>query len=367
MKKIKIVYILLSNLVAGTERHALDLAVGVEKARYEVSVISYGGEIGKECNRNNIRHYCVNRRNVLVVMEICNILRKVSPQIVHAHLGKSGLYGRIAAYLMRCPIIIYTDHAWASKNTDISHLNNYIHIVVYKILSVFTNKIICVSEAVYMYLKNEVGINPSKLICILNGIKIDYCKKVRNKNDTKIHFGIIARLEDEKNHICLFEALQKLKKENFDLYVVGDGKNMDYYKSYCINHQIDNKTIFTGRLYGNDLVRIYEKIDVLVLPSKRETFGLVLLEAMENYIPCIGSNVGGIPEVIDNGVNGFLFNSGNVEELAEKMMYFVKNMNQIDLMGQKARRIVENKFSIQKTINKIQDLYEHELRIVECQ
>ena len=145
---------------------------------------------------------------------------------------------------------------------------------------------------------------------INNGVKEK--KDITKEKGLLMRFGYIGRLEDEKNVICLLKAVNLLKKERFVLKIIGDGSQKEWLQDYCIENDLEDKVIFMGYLSSDEIDNVYRQLDVVILPSKRETFGLVLAEGMMNGCPCIGSNIGGIKYIIDNGFNGYLFKSDDI-------------------------------------------------------
>ncbi len=156
--------------------------------------------------------------------------------------------------------------------------------------------------------------------------------------------GLVGRITDFKGQHLLLHAIDKLKVEGIivNAIIVGepfDTAYMDRLKSF-----VAEKNLFEQVQFLDFYPRPYELMscfDALVLTTKRETFGLVLIEAMHCGIPVIGSNAGGVPEIIDDGVTGLLFESWNVNSLAEalKRLYSDKNLrNRIATMGREKAR-----------------------------
>jgi glycosyltransferase involved in cell wall biosynthesis len=108
-------------------------------------------------------------------------------------------------------------------------------------------------------------------------------------------------------------AFRKLKLENARLHIVGDGNYLDVVKGLAQN---DSRIIFYGRVKNEDLGKFFERCSFLIFPSIwYENFPLAIIEGMQNGLPVIASNIGSIPELVNDGFNGFLFKSGNEEAL----------------------------------------------------
>jgi glycosyltransferase involved in cell wall biosynthesis len=103
------------------------------------------------------------------------------------------------------------------------------------------------------------------------------------------------------------------------LTVVGEGNRQDYFVAMAEQLGISLEVEFRGRLNGQDLLAVYQKADVLIVPSSTEAFGMVVVEAMASGLPVVGSTVGGIPEIVADGETGFLVEPGDVAGFARKI------------------------------------------------
>lgn len=356
--------ILFSNDIAGTELQVYSLLKGLKaNNRYKLYVICSNESYMKMCNQIGVESYFIrvtNNHDVLAALYLYMLLRRLRPDIIHTHLGWANIIGKLVGKLLGIKIIISTEHVWCANNESFSYWRNKFHLYVYRCLSLITNKIIVVSKSVFNFLACNVGISEDKLIVISNTIIPKNYIERRKSNDI-VAFGAIGRLEYEKGLDVLLNAIPILKGYDFKLYIVGDGSQKNKYIQMCKELNISDKVFFTGYVDNSEIEKIYEIIDVLVLPSRRETFGLVLLEAMQFGIPCIGSDVGGIPEIITDGKDGYLFTSGDYVDLANKMKSFISNKNLCSVMGKAARKKVVEKFDYEKMVKETENVYKNEL------
>jgi len=195
---------------------------------------------------------------------------------------------------------------------------------------------------------------------IYNGIaSINTSHKKTETNRLKIlHVGYF---DDNKNQPLLVEAFAQLQNDGYsdiELTLIGEildqniyNKVKDILKKYNCEGKV-NLLPFT-----NDIQNLYNSHDLFILPSKVEGFGLVLLEAMRSRIPVIGSSIGGIPEIISPGVNGYIFDLNEPEELKSYILKFYQNPKLIQSMGQASYEIFKEKFSLQKMLNQYEDLF----------
>lgn len=158
----------------------------------------------------------------------------------------------------------------------------------------------------------------------------------------------------------LIRAAPLVVGKNKDVVFVigGDGSLRKYHEQLAVKLGVKEKIIFTGKIPRNRVPYYYAMSNMVVVPSLQEAFGLVITEAMASGKPVIGTNVGGIPDQIIDGFNGFLVKPKDFQAIAEKIIYLVNNPGEAKRMGMNGRKIVELKFNIEKRIDKIIDLYQ---------
>ncbi len=161
----------------------------------------------------------------------------------------------------------------------------------------------------------------------------------------------------------LIKAFYKLtqKLDNIRLIIVGDGDMKFEYEQAAFNFGLRDEVIFAGQADNDDLARFYNLSDIFVLPSidKSEAFGIVLLEAMASGIPVIASNLPGVRSVVENGINGFLAEPKDDEDLTEKMHRILKDNELKKNMGINGRKIAEKKYSPEIIGDKLNKLFKN--------
>jgi glycosyltransferase involved in cell wall biosynthesis len=137
----------------------------------------------------------------------------------------------------------------------------------------------------------------------------------------------VGKFIDRKNPIEVIKAIQFLKNNNFHLFMIGSGPLLDRCHKYIKDHSINNIHL-VGFKNQKQLKKFYSISNCLVLSSKYETWGLVLNEAMSSGLPCIATkSSGAVQDLIRHGSNGYIYNSGSVEELAMNMLKISNNSN----------------------------------------
>jgi glycosyltransferase involved in cell wall biosynthesis len=225
------------------------------------------------------------------------------------------------------------------------------------------------------YLAKEVtaktNLNPAKIRIVPFGIETKkftpsaYSRKeardILHLPQNKIIIGIIGRLDPLKGQHIVIEALHKLKQyEDLELMIMGETTQGEHanYKSQLIElgerYQIKNKIHF--RPFNEHVQIAFAAIDIFIMASRDETYGMVTIEAMAARVPIIGTNAGGTKELLDNGKLGLLFNSENGEELAEKIDWVLKNSEASETISLAAQKNVCENYSHTKECELIEDI-----------
>ncbi len=176
--------------------------------------------------------------------------------------------------------------------------------------------------------------------------------------------GVVARLEPEKGHPTLLEAWPTVLREVPDAYllIVGEGSRRETLEAQARDLRIAHRVVFTGR--RDDVPAVTAALDVAVLPSYREAQGLSILEAMALSRPVVASNVGGIPEMITNGVTGLLVPPHDAAALAGSIIRLLRDHPYADTLGRAGHDQVHDRFCIQLMVKAIEDIYEEGARLV---
>lgn len=170
------------------------------------------------------------------------------------------------------------------------------------------------------------------------------------KENEQVTFLFVGKLDNNKNTELLIKAFMALGAVKAILRIVGDGELMNELKKYQ-----SERIIFEGFKNQSELKMIYNSADVLILPSKNETWGLVINEAMTCGLAVIASDgVGGAYDLIEHGVNGFVFASGSKEQLKEYMLYIIENSSRLSLMKKASVTIIGN-WSIDRLVESMEN------------
>jgi glycosyltransferase involved in cell wall biosynthesis len=183
---------------------------------------------------------------------------------------------------------------------------------------------------------------------------VDVKKKEKTLN--LLYFG---RLEYEKGIDIMLNSFAKVlpKFPSIKLHIIGEGNYMDISKRYCNKLGIIGNVIFYGWKEMNDIQKIMSNCDLCILPSRIESFGLTIAEAMAAGIPVISTKAGAIPEILKNGVTGTMVASEDIEELTEAIIYALENKSEIQNRAKAARKLIKKEFSWDVSVKKFIEVY----------
>jgi glycosyltransferase involved in cell wall biosynthesis len=175
---------------------------------------------------------------------------------------------------------------------------------------------------------------------------------------------VVGRLELEKGHPTLLEAwpLVLAQVPKAYLVIVGEGSRLDALHQIAREQGIERHVIFTGR--RDDIPAVTAAFDIAVLPSYREAQGLTILEAMALSRPVVASAVGGIPEMIEDGVTGLLVPPHDPPALAAAIVRLLRDHQLADMVARAGHDLVHDRFCIQLMVNAVQELYDEGARAV---
>lgn len=241
-----------------------------------------------------------------------------------------------------------------------THLPTKTHLLIYKILNKKIDFFISVSKHISYTLQN-LHVSPDKIKLIYNGIDLSPISTNMGIDD-KIHLAIIGQVAPWKGHDILIHAIKYLKDDtikNVHLNIYGSNNNdySKYLKTLIEYHNLQSYVSWKG--FIEDQEEIYKKMNVIVVPSVvEESFSLTAAEGMIRGKAVIVSNKGGMMELIDHGINGLIFQSGNAIELSACLAELVNDKEKIKFFGANARKKAIQNYSYKTMTRKYLDLYE---------
>ena len=201
-----------------------------------------------------------------------------------------------------------------------------------------------------------------KIITVSNGIEIDKSDKLEKKSDRKTIL-YVGRFEASKNVETIIKAMPAiLAKSNTSLVLVGGGTGEGGLRDLVEKLGIKKNVLFTGFAMEKKVKRFYKMADIFVTASAAENQPLAILEAISSGLPVVASGVGGIPEIVKNGVNGYLFNPNDSASLAKKVVKILSSKKLMTRMSKESLKIAR-KHDINEVVIKMQSLYQKAIAI----
>jgi len=302
--------------------------------------------------------------NPLILLHLYRVFKSRKPDVVQTFILKPNIYGIIAAALAGVPVIIATDLTLTNQApTRLRRLRDKFLYRIYRQITRWADHVVCISETVKNQLK-EIG-----LFCHMSVIyppvdleKMDLGNKENkiesmSKNDKEVVIGNVARLSEEKRHKDLLEAFSILinKYPNLRLLIVGDGPLLSKLEILKKRLKIDERTQFTG--FQKEILRYLKGMDIFVLCPRTEGLGIAILEAMACGLPIVATRVGGIPEIVDDQVNGILIDCKRVDQLVSALSDLIEDKDKRKEYGRRGREKVLHLFSFDRYVKEHYSLY----------
>jgi len=292
-------------------------------------------------------------------------LRQLRIDILHTHLFDASVVGLTAGVLAGVPLRVMTRH-YSDYHTRIG---KRWHVGLDRMCTRLAHSVIAVSHQTRRVMLEEEGAPAEKVVVIHNGIDLSRVKspsyeevaQPRRELDVEncAMVSVIARLHPEKGHEYLFRALPRLlsaTRGKLRLLVAGAGPFRETYGREVSGLGVEEAVRFLG--FRTDIARILSVSDVVVLPSVAEAFGLVLAEAMAMEKAVVATRVGGIPEIIQDGVTGVLVPPASPEALADAILALLRDPVRRAQLGRAGRRRVEEAFRFERMMEGYEAVYE---------
>ncbi|HUA13296.1 MAG TPA: glycosyltransferase family 4 protein [Candidatus Sulfotelmatobacter sp.] len=352
--------------IGGLEMHTYHIAKGLKKRGHAVTVVttqhekklkSVDSSSGIKVIRLKPMFKISNTPvNILWFFKVRRIIKKEDPDIIEAHSPVVGLAD--LAYLSRGNrIFVIKYHAGSQKkgkiHTDI-FIGFYERYLLKRIFLKSDGVMAVYPQFVTVLIKDrrEVAFIPPGV----DASKFKHIKKEEVRQTDILFVGRVEKSSEWKGIDLLLEAVKEISQTNREikLNIVGEGDALNFYKNKTREMNIQKNVIFSGALKGQDLVKAYNNTKVLVLPSKTsaESFGGVLIEAMACETPVVGSNIGGIPNVIIDDVNGYLFKANDVIDLVKSINLLLNNPGKSLELGKYGRAYVKKNFTIEHLVER---------------
>lgn len=372
----KIAYIATPISFGGAERVSLHFLQHVDRDKFEIEPILFlrpwepDNIFATELSYLGYRYFAIpvaksRRDNVFRIIRCLRNLYQIvmsnSYDVIHTHGYLADLLGFLISRIAQIPIIS-TCHGFISGDVKLSLYNN-LDLCVLR----YFNRVIAVSDSIRLDLvKHNVGNNKISIIenttpVIVPDFDTDARKENKRKSlnvqSTDLLLGYFGRLSKEKGIIFLLESIRMLDSLPLPvtLVIVGDGPQREELQAVVRSNGLADRVIFAG--FQQDIRYWLTAIDVFVLPSMSEGTPMALLEAMSFGVPCIASAVGGIPRIIDSGVDGILVSPGRPDEIRDAIYLLSTDTLKRKSISENAQNKITQKYDIKNWARKIEEEY----------
>lgn len=357
----KIAHFIDSTDPGGAETIVIEICKSIRRYGFESEIYHFGNSwVEERCKEFNIpsfvvpghRFYKSIKTIPIFSIIFARFLRSHKVEILHSHLFGSITGACLAAYISNIPHIgtihdIYTMEERGKR------------IYLLKISSALGTQLVTVSQQMNNYLKGLARFRNGSLQTIENGVDIEKFNLPVNKklySELNLHpddimLICVGRLEKIKGHDVLIQAFSKIKQEsNVKLLIVGDGSYRTDIEKSIIEKGLQNRIRILG--HRNDIPELLKLSNCFVLASRSEGLSCSIIEAMAAGLPVIATDVGGNAELVKDGENGYLVQSGNPEALAAKLQILIDNKSIREKCRDISLRLVHEKFSLDTMLTK---------------
>jgi glycosyltransferase involved in cell wall biosynthesis len=383
---IRVLHVITRMIIGGAQENTLLSVEGLDRlSRYDAALVS-GVERGLEGDLLTRTRQTTDlilvpelRRNLnpiadaIALWKLYSLIKKGRYHIVHTHLAKAGVLGRVAAWLARTPIIVHGLHGLVFHEYQ-PWLVNRTWWAVQKVCKPITDHFISVSEVISQKAIDAGIASSDNLTTIYSGMELDWFLKA-NVNPMSIRrqldipenapvIGKIARMVDIKNHDALLDAAPEIITRHPDarFLLVGDGPLLEHLRSRASQMGIGEHIIFTGVVPRERIPEMLAAMDVLAHTALYEGLPRVLAQALAMGKPCVAFDADGAREVVVPEETGYLVCPGDTAGIAAAVSRLLQDPKLRAQMGEAGRRRVDPAFRAETMVQHIDKVYQELLR-----
>lgn len=364
-----VLFIHSSSELYGSDKSLLYLIQNLDKSKFKVHVIlPEDGPLVEKIKEDN---------NVTIHIFEVAVLRRKNFSLKGGYSYIINFYNSfkyLSKYIKKNKIdIVYTNTAVVFPGAIAAKINNVKSVwhireiiknkaenyIIGKMVNSFSDIIIANSLAT----GNAICKDKTKMKVIYNAVEEKKNKTNINSNkNNHVYIGMAGRINRWKGQTLFVDAAEIVHSRcpNAKFLIGGSAYKgeeylLDELNIYISSKNLDNVINTLGQI--DDMDSFYDKLDIFVLPSiQPEPFGLVVIEAMEKEIPVIATNHGGPTEIINNNTDGYLVNYNSPDEMADKIIYLINNVNKREIIGKRGQEKKRNMFSLNKTVGEIEQV-----------
>ncbi|WP_415397723.1 glycosyltransferase family 4 protein [Sulfurimonas sp. CS5] len=367
MKNSNILELCLSPDLGGLELYMVRASHFLDAKTNVVSVINETGKLEQYYKDTEFKYEKIKKSptifSYITAKKLANVIDENSIDIVHLHWTKDILVAVLAKLLSKQkPKLVQTRNMTMTRFKD-----DFYHRFLYKKIDLMLPVTYQVKEQIEKFIPKSIRPKVEVLYMGADAPEIisDEQKEIlRNKYSLENSFtvGIVGRIEEGKGQYLVIDAIKELVKQGIDAkaLIVGHAMNDIYLnslKNNIIEDGIEDKVIFTG--FTTEVQKLMQVCDVIVLATNKETFGLVLIEAMQSNIVVVGSDSGGPLEIIDDNESGLLFKTKNSADLSMKLESLFRDKLLSKRLAQAGKSKSDEMFCSEKQFEKLKIILEN--------
>ncbi len=347
----------------GAERVAALVAMRLDPERFDRIICAsrtVDEAARKECIAAGVRVLALKRQSTYAIwswLPLVRLLRRERIDILHAHKFRSNVWAAVLGTLMRVPVVVAHEHGWERPSWVVRLLNRWV-------VTKGCDEVLAVSGAERRRMIEVDGIPPERVNLMPNGIPNltqtvgrDIRKELQIPPHSPI-IGSVAVLRPEKALEVLIEAAGIVVSQRADavVLIVGNGPEDEKLRSLVESLGLEKAVLLIGE--RSDIADLVGTIDIAVCCSDREGSPLSVMEYMAAGKPVVATNVGGLPEMVEDSVNGLLIERRDAKALADAILRLIADENLRRRLGAagKARQVEE--FSLDALVERTDALYE---------
>ncbi|RWY48104.1 glycosyltransferase [Mucilaginibacter gilvus] len=365
--KIKVLHI--SQVQGGIETYIEQIITNIDRNRFEVMLAcpAQRESIIKMVNKYNVPYINLEitieiapLSDLKSIIETIKLVRRLKPDIIHAHSSKAGMTTRLASIFFK-PKVFYTPNAYAYLGQK--GLKRKVLLWIEKLAIPFTDFLLAASQSEARRSKVDVGFPDRKVVVYPNSIEILPQRDepvVAPKNFKMI--TMVGRLVDQKNPMMFLRVCKLVTDLRNDIrfQIVGagfDDKWKDALEQYIAENHLEEKINILSWKSREELLQTIRETDVFVMTSMFESFGYVVAEAQMLQVPVVATNVDGLNEIIQDGVTGYLIEVDDDQSMADKILAVIDDSVKTADMVKKGRERVSDLFDIKTNIKILEQFY----------
>lgn len=368
LPRLRIMHVIDRLDLGGTEKVMMQLIDGLDSERFEHSICTLRGASPAARSWNpdvTLVDAGAGAANLQVnVLRLARRMKEFRPAIVHSR-NWGAIEAVPAARLARVPVILHSEHGYQLEMQEGLPMRQrmFRHLAYRQATAVFT-----VTDELRRYHEGQAYCSSGSIRVLYNGVDLTRFhpsnstgKRVRsalNIPADHLVIGFIGRLVALKDVVTLLRAMEMLATEfpKAHAVIVGSGPELESLQTYAgQSAALAGRVAFTGAV--DDVAELLTAMDVFVLPSLMEGMSNTLLEALASGVPVIATRVGGNPEVVDDGMCGYLFNPGDVDDLSCKLRTLLRDNERRRQFAAAARARANEQFSLAGMLQRYRELY----------